>query len=144
MSTSENYLVENRASLQRLRALVERLNDDDLMRVLPSGWTVSDTLGHLSFYDRRAAYLLGRFATEGVFDSAGDVDTINDVLVYLTRRIPARAMADEAIAAAEAANQAVGALPESLKNDPALGDVVRLSRAEHRDEHVEEITATLA
>src|SRR4051812_18056979 len=117
------------------------------MRVLPSGWTVSDTLGHLSFYDRRAAYLLGRFATEGIFDSAlesGDVDAINDVLVYLTRRIPARAMAEEVIAAAEAADQAVAALPESLKNDPALGNVVGLSRAEHRDEHVEEITAALA
>src|SRR4051812_43701263 len=100
------------------------------MRVLPSGWTVSDTLGHLSFYDRRAAYLLGRFATEGIFDSAlekGDVDAINDVLLYLTRRIPTRAMADEVIAAAEAANDAVVGLPDALKNDPALGNAVRLS-----------------
>jgi len=144
VSTSENYLDENRASLERLRTLIERLNDDDLMHVLPSGWTVSDTLGHVSFYDRRAAYLIGRFATEGVFESASDVDTTNDVLVYLTRRIPARAMADEVIAAAEAANQAVATLPESLKNDPALGNAVRLSRARHRDEHVEEITADLA
>jgi hypothetical protein len=144
MSTSENYLEQNRASLQRLRTLVDRLNDDDLMRVLANGWTVSDTLGHVSFYDRRAAYLLGRFATEGVFDSAGDVDTINDVLVYMTRRIPARAMADEVIAAAEAANEAVATLSDTLKNDPALGNVIRLSRAKHRDEHVEEITAALA
>ena len=144
MSTNENYLAENQASLQRLRTLVERLNDDDLMRVLPSGWTVSDTLGHLSFYDRRCAYLLGRFATEGVFDSEGDVDTINDVITYLTRRIPGRAMADEVIAAAEAADQAVATLPASLVADPALGNVVRLSRAEHRIEHVEEIEAALA
>jgi DNA-binding transcriptional MocR family regulator len=144
MSTNENYLAENQASLQRLRTLVERLNDDDLMRTLPSGWTVSDTLGHVSFYDRRAAYLLKRFATEGVFDSESDVDTTNDVLVYLTRRIPARAMADEVIAAAEAADKAVAMLPDALKNDPALGNVVRLSRAKHRDEHVEEIMAALA
>jgi len=144
MSTSENYLEQNRLSQQRLRTLVERLNDDDLMRTLPSGWTISDTLGHLSFYDRRCAYLLGRFATEGVFDSASDVDTINDVIVYLTRRIPGRAMADEVIAAAEAADAAIAALPDELRNDPALGNVVRLSRAGHRDEHVAEIEAALA
>jgi hypothetical protein len=144
VSTNANYVEENQKSLQRLRTLVERLNDDDLMRVLPSGWTVSDTLGHVSFYDRRAAYLLGRFATEGVFESESDVDTTNDVLVYLTRRIPSRAMADEVIAAAEAANTAVATLSDALRNDPALGNSVRLSRAKHRDEHIEEITAALA
>jgi hypothetical protein len=144
MSTNANYLAENQASLQRLRTLVERLNDDDLMRVLPSGWTVSDTLGHLSFYDRRCAYLLGRFATEGIFESAGDVDTINNVLTYLTRRIPGRAMADEVIAAAESSDQAVATLPDALRADPALGNAVRLSRAGHRNEHIEEIEASLA
>ena len=144
MSTSEKYLEQNQASLQRLRTLVERLNDDDLMRVLPSGWTVSDTLGHVSFYDRRAASLIGRFATEGIFDSEMDVDTINDVITYLTRRIPGKAIADEVVAAAEAVDQAVATLPASLAADPALGNAVRLSRAKHRDEHVDEIEAFLA
>src|SRR4051794_408445 len=113
------------------------------MRVLPGGWTVSDTLGHLAFYDRRAVILLGRFATEGVFDSASDVDTINAVITYLTRRIPPRAMADEVIEAAEAADQAVANLPASIVADPALRNVVRLSRAGHRNEHVDEIEAAL-
>jgi hypothetical protein len=151
VSTSQSYQEQNRASLQRLRQLVERLSDDDLTRVLPSGWSVSDTLGHVAFYDRRAAILLERFATEGVLASgaegvieSGDVDTINAIIPYFTRRIPPQTMVAEAIEAAEAADRAVAALPDALLSEVERADVVALSRAEHRDEHVEEIEAALA
>ena len=143
VSTSESYQEQNRASLQRMRQVLERLSDADLTRVLPSGWSVSDTLGHVAFYDRRAAILLERFGTEGVFASDGDVDTTNAIIPYLTRRIPPQAMVAEAIEAAEAADQAVAALPVSLMSEVDRANVVRLSRAEHRDEHLEEIEAAL-
>jgi hypothetical protein len=144
VSTSGNYQEQNRESLQRLRTLVARLSEDDMRHMLPSGWTVSDTLGHLAFYDRRASYLVDRFATEGIFESALDVDTINALVTSLTRRIPPRAMAEEVIAAAEAADEAIATLPDTLRNDPRIGTVLRLSRAGHRNEHVAEIEAALA
>jgi Mycothiol maleylpyruvate isomerase N-terminal domain len=143
VSTSASYVAENRASLQRLRDLVARLSDDDLTRILPSGWSVADTLGHLAFYDRRASVLFERFTAEGPFASSEDVDTINAVIPYLTRRIPPRVMAEEVLAAAAAADEAVAALPDSLLNDAELQKWVRLSRAKHRNEHVEQIEAAL-
>ena len=87
------YVDQNREQLERLRRLVEQLSDDDLRRELPDGWTIADALAHLAFYDRRAQILLERFAREGVFASPYDYDTINEVLPYLTRRIPPRDVA---------------------------------------------------
>src|SRR5213078_3423656 len=49
---NETYLANNEASLTRLRALVERLTDDDLRREMRDGWTVAALLAHLAFYDR--------------------------------------------------------------------------------------------
>ena len=79
---TSGYVERNQESLQRLRRLVERLSDDELMRELPDGWTIADTLAHLAFYDRRAAILLERFAQEGVFASPYDYDTINAALPH--------------------------------------------------------------
>jgi hypothetical protein len=127
-----------------LRQLAERLSDDDLRRQLPGGWTVADTLGHLAFYDRRAAILLDRFAREGVFASPYDYDTLNDVLLNFTRRMPPRAAAEEAIAAAEAADRAAAALPPALLADITSRQEVKPDRAEHRLNHLRDIEAALA
>ncbi len=142
MDTS--YVERNRESQQRLRRLVERLSDDDLLRELPDGWTIADTLAHLAFYDRRAAILLGRFAQEGVFASPYDYDTINEALPHLTRLIPPRATANEAIAAAEAADQAAAATTEALSAEIRERNQVKLDRSDHRNNHLIDIEALLA
>lgn len=138
------YVERNQSSHERLRALVERLNDDDLMKELPDGWTIADTLAHLAFYDRRAAILLGRFTREGVFASPYDYDTINEALPHLTRRIPARAIVDEVFAAAEAADRAAEATPEALVAEIRRFNQVKLDRSEHRESHLGDIEAVLS
>jgi uncharacterized damage-inducible protein DinB len=134
----------NRASQERLRTMVERLSDDELMRELPDGWTVADALGHLAFYDRRAAILLRRFAQEGVFASPYDYDTINEALLHFTRRMPPRAVAEEALAAAEAADEAAAMTPEALISEIRSMGQVKLDRAEHRENHLSDIEALLS
>jgi hypothetical protein len=138
------YPERNEQSSEQLRQLVERLSDDDLRRELPGGWTVADTLGHLAFYDRRAALLLERFAREGVFASPYDYDTINDVLLNFTRRMAPRAAAEEAINAAEAADRAASALPPALLDDIHERKEVKPDRSEHRLNHLADIEAALA
>ena len=139
----EGYLERNEEQLERLRRLVAGLSDDDLSRELPAGWSVADTLAHLAFYDRRAAILLERFTREGVSDSPYDFETINQALLYLTRRLPPRAAADEAIAAAEAANRAAAATPAEIVGEIQNLGQVKVDRSEHRENHLGEIEQTL-
>ena len=143
MEANAGYVDQNREQLERLRRLVERLSDDDLMSVLPDGWTVSDALSHLAFYDRRAQILLERFAREGVFASPYDYETINAALPHLTRRIPPREVAAEALAAAEAADRAAAATPQALVGEIRRLNQVKLERAEHRRNHLDDIEAAL-
>jgi hypothetical protein len=138
-----DHVERNREQLERLRRLVEHLSDDDLRRELPGGWTIADTLGHLAFYDRRAAILLERFARDGVSASPYDFEAINAALPYLTRWIPLRAIAAEAVEAAEAADQAVAATPEELFAEILEVGQVNPERAEHRRHHLDDIEAAL-
>ena len=139
--------VEQRAireQLERLRTVVARLSDDDLARELHGGWRVADALGHLAFYDRRAAVLLEKFGREGVSASPYDYETINQALLPLTRAMSPEAVRAEAIAAAEAADRAAAATPEALFAEIARRQEVKLARAEHRRNHLDEIEAALA
>jgi 7-keto-8-aminopelargonate synthetase-like enzyme len=144
LDTTSDHVSQNREQLERLRRLVARLSDDDLRRELPDGWTVADALAHLAFYDRRAQILLERFAREGVFASPYDYETINAALPYLTRMIPPREIAAEVVAAAEAADQAAAATPETLFGEISRLNQVKLARAEHRRSHLDDIEALLA
>ncbi len=144
MDTTSDHVAQNREQLERLRRLVARLSDVDLRRELPDGWTIADALAHLTFYDRRAQILLERFAREGVFASPYDYETINSSLLHLTRRIPPREIAAEVVAAAEAADQAAAATPETLFGEIRRLNQVKLERAEHRRSHLDDIEALLA
>lgn len=137
------YVDRNQTERERLQRVVAGLSDDDMMRTLPNGWTIADTLAHLAFYDRRAATLLERFRREGVFASPYDYDTLNEVVPYLTRHIPPSAIAAEVVAAAEAADRAAAAVPESLLVDIRSRNEVKLERCDHRMNHLDEIEAAL-
>ena len=143
MDTTMDYVARNQEQRERLRRLVARLGDDDLRRELPDGWTVADALAHLAFYDRRAQILLERFAREGVFASPYDYETINAALPHLTRRIPPREIIAEVLAAAEAADRAAAATPETLVDEIRRLNQVKLERAEHRRSHLDDIESLL-
>lgn len=134
----------NDAERARLAALVSRLSDEDLTRPLADGeWTVVDTLGHLAFYDRRSQVLLEKFVREGVSPAPYDYQTINDALLPIFRRMPARAVAEEALAAAEAADAAAARVsPELLEAIEARNEVMP-NRWKHRQAHLDEIDAAL-
>ncbi len=142
--TSTVDTARNDAERARLADLISRLSDADLTRPLPSGeWTVADTLGHLAFYDRRSQVLLEKFLREGVSPAPYDFQSLNDALLPLLRRMTPRAIAEETLAAAEAADAAAARVsPELLAEIEARNEVMP-NRWKHRKAHLDEIAEAI-
>ena len=87
--------------------------------------------------------MLRRFGQEGVFASPYDYDTLNEVLLHFSRRMSPRAIVDEVLAAAEAADEAAALTPEALAADVRSIGQVKLDRSEHRESHLSDIEALL-
>src|SRR5580704_15113978 len=65
-------LADLRAESDDLDAVIASATDDDLARATPAeGWSVSDTLGHLWFFDRE-----GRRALEDPDDFTSRLETL--------------------------------------------------------------------
>jgi len=136
------------AALRRLEALVAPLSDADLARPLDDGWTISGILGHLAFWDRRAAFLVQLWRSgqrvPSAADDIGDVHTVNEAAKPQWLALAPRAAAEEAVAAARAADGALDhAPPELLQQIVAAGPPISLARAGHRNEHLDQIDQAL-
>ena len=139
------FVAENARERERLRALVARMNEEDLNLKLGEGWTIASALAHLAFWDQRALVLMKRWKRGGVAPSLVDTDAVNDALLPLCLAIPSRDAANLAVAASEAIDQELEqASPELIAEIERLGDKFRLWRSEHRRVHLDEIEAILS
>jgi len=144
MPLDQPYIAQNAAGREQLKALVNRLSDQQLGHPLEAGWTVSAVLAHLAFWDQRALLLIEKWQKEGVGPSSMDTDIVNEATRRLCLAIPPRTAADIALSAAAAIDQAIERLsPEMLKEIETTATTVRLDRAHHRREHIEEIKTAL-
>ncbi|MGD8668258.1 MAG: DinB family protein [Desulfobacterales bacterium] len=133
-------MTENAKELERLRSLVERLTDDELIFPIGNGWTIAVALAHLAFWDQRALFLLRQWKKDGVEESPIDIDITNDSLLPLWLAIPPRKAAHLAISSAEAIDQELAEAPTELINEiVTLGEKFRLYRSIHRKQHLDEI-----
>lgn len=145
MAVDRSHIAQNDAQRERLRALVERLSDADLARLLSAGWTIAGALAHLAFWDQRALVLLERWELGGPGATPppinhDDVDWINDAAKALCLALPPRAAARLAVSTAEAVDRKVAALPDDrVVANVAAGSPLNLLRAQHRREHLDEI-----
>jgi hypothetical protein len=149
MAVDRSYIARNDAQRRRLRALVERLTDEDLRRPVAAGWTVAATFAHLAFWDQRALVLLEAWkdktpaAVPGDFDDAM-IDFINDATKPLCLALAPREAARLAVAIADEADRAVAAQPDDMvRASTERRSGVYVLRAEHRQEHLDEIERTL-
>lgn len=147
MMGDRSYVDANARELERLRALVARLSDDELRRQANAEWTVAATLLHVAYWDVRAMWLAGKIERGEPFTSA-DVepdppDWVNDSVRPFLHAIPPREAADLAVRTAEECDRAVAALPADTMwpNDPA--SVLNAFRSEHRREHLDAIEGAL-
>jgi hypothetical protein len=139
-----SYIAENNAERERLKALVERLSDEELSRPMAAGWTVAGVLAHIVFWDARALYLMDKWES-GIAPSQADyepedIDWANDASRSLCLALPPRKAAQLALQLAEETDRRVEALSdEILAQIVAVGQPFALSRAGHRKEHLDDI-----
>ncbi len=149
MAVDRSYVAQNNTQRERLRALVDRLSDEELRRPLSAGWTVAGVLAHLAFWDQRALVVIERWERGGSGSAPRridrqDVDWINDAAKALCLALPPRTAAQLAVATAEAVDRKVEALAADLvAANAAAGNPINLVRAEHRREHLDEIERVL-
>ncbi|MGH2428377.1 MAG: DinB family protein [Candidatus Limnocylindria bacterium] len=146
----DTFAERNRAELERLRALLERVNDGELRRPVNESWTVAGVLGHIAFWDGRALFLARKVLDDRPFTSSDDepedVDWINDSTRPLIHAIPPRAAAELALRIAEETDALIASLPPDLvarawPADPS--SPLNPLRASHRGEHLDEIEVAL-
>jgi hypothetical protein len=143
----KRIVADNDATRASLQSLIGTLAEQDFDRDMGEGWTVATAFAHLAFWDRRRKLLFERW-------QAGDVvpadmpdwfsDTLNDALVDEWRAIPRHEAARLAIEAATAIDAMIAALDDQVTGEiVARGETWRLTRSNHRREHIEQIERCL-
>ncbi len=143
MPEDRPYIQANRRELDRMRALVDRLNDDDLRVQVNPEWTVAGVLGHVAFWDARARALAERLGRGEPFtpsdDEPEEVDWINDATRPLIHAVPPAELALLSLRIAEETDALVAAASANRlwPHDPS--SPLNPTRASHRGEHLDEI-----
>ena len=127
----------------RLRQLVERLTGEQLATPLGGDWTVGVAFAHMAFWDRRVVAQLAKWAREGRGPEPRDTidsEVINEASLAQWRALEPRAAANEALAAAEAADQGLARTdPRVIEQIITQHGPFGLPRAAHRAEHLDQI-----
>jgi hypothetical protein len=144
MSLDPSFMKLNRASRDRIQALVARLSDAELQTRVGEHWTVAIALAHLAFMDRRALAVLDMTERDGAV-SIPQIDVaVNDIDLPLWAAIPPREAARLAIEAAEAVDRRLEHYPPALLAVVYANRQRWVVRALHRNEHLDEVDAALA
>jgi GNAT superfamily N-acetyltransferase len=144
MTVDRSFVELNRAGTDRLRALINRLTEAELLRPVGEHWTVAIALAHLAFWDRRVLNALDLAEHDGVA-AIPDLDfLVNDVSLPLWAAIPPREAARLALEAAEAVDARLAAYPGALLEALQAARPAFVTRARHRQMHLDEVDAALA
>jgi DinB superfamily len=138
---------ENARELERMRALVERLTDEEVGSPVDEHWTVAGVLGHIAFWDGRALELALKLESGRPFstsdDEPEDVDWINDAARPLIHAIDPREAARLALHIAEETDRKVASLPADRLFPNDATSPLNALRATHRAEHLDQIESAL-
>ena len=143
MTLDQSFIERNRASTNRIRALVTRLTDEQLQHPVGEHWTVAIVLAHLAFWDRRVMYVLDMTERDGkLFIPEIDI-FVNDLSLPLWAAIPPREAARIAIETAAALDKRLESFPPALLEEIHAYNQRWVVRALHRGEHLDEADAAL-
>jgi uncharacterized damage-inducible protein DinB len=147
MADDRSYVEENTRERERMRAIVERVSDDELRIPVNPHWTVAAVLGHIAFWDSRILSLADKLERGEPFISSDtepeDVDWINDASRALIHAIPPREVARLALEIAEETDARVATLPADRLWPRDPDSPIYATRASHRGEHLDEVEAAL-
>ena len=147
MADDRSYIDANTRERERMRALVEGLDDDGLTAQVNEYWTVAGVLGHIAYWDIRVLVLAERIERGEPWapgDAEPDGDWLNDSTRPLIHAIRPRDAAQFALRIAEQTDALVAELPldRLWPDDP--DSPIYAGRGEHRGEHLDEIEAALS
>jgi hypothetical protein len=143
MGLDRSFIELNRASTGRIRALVKRLTDEEMLHPVGAHWTVAIALAHLAFWDRRTMYVLDMTERDGkLFIPEIDI-FVNDLSLPLWAAIPPRAAARLALENAEGVDKRLEDFPPVLLEEIYTYNKRWVVRALHRGEHLDEVDAAL-
>jgi hypothetical protein len=146
MADDRSYIRANTRERERLRALVEKLNDDDLTAPANEYWTVAGVLGHIAYWDIRVLVLaekIDRGEPWVAGDAEPDGDWLNDTTRVLIQAIAPREAAQLAMRIAEETDARVAKLPLERMAPRDPNSPINPGRGDHRGEHLDEIEAAL-
>jgi hypothetical protein len=147
MSEDRSYVEQNTRERERLRALVERLDEDELRAPVNEYWTVAGVFGHIAFWDARVLALADKLERGAPFSPSDaepeDVDWINDASRPLIHAIPPREVARLALRIAEETDARVASLPVDRLWPRDPDSPLYALRASHRGEHLDDVEAAL-
>jgi hypothetical protein len=146
MAADRSYVARNDAARQRLEKLVASCSDADLATAMPAGWTVAAVLAHVAFWDTRVQLLFDRWVTQNVAPGAEseDFDWINDAAKPMQLAVAPRQAATLAVTSAQAVDRLLQGLSDDmLGRNARASSPLNVERAEHRNEHLDEIEQAL-
>jgi len=143
MTLDTSYIGLNRASTERIRALVARLSDEEMQTKVGEHWTVAIALAHLAWWDRRVMYVLDMTEKDGkLFIPEIDI-FVNDLSLPLWAAIPPRKAAAIAIETSETLDKRLEVYSPAVLEEIHNYNKRWVIRALHRGEHLDEVDAAL-
>jgi hypothetical protein len=141
------YIAENAREFERMRRLVDGLDEATLGSPVNEYWSVAGVLGHIAFWDARMLALMDKLERGVPFSpddkDPEDVDWINDASRPLIHAIPPLEAARLSLEIAEETDARVATLPLDRLSPRDPDSPLYEVRAGHRGEHLDEIEAAL-
>lgn len=146
MAEDRSYVEVNTRERERLRAFIERVDDESLSAPANEYWTVAGVLGHLAYWDNRILILAEKIDRGEPWvpsDEEPEGDWLNDSTRRIIHAIEPRRAAQLALEIAEEADRRVAELPldRMAPRDPE--SPIYPVRGDHRGEHLDEIEIAL-
>ncbi|MBK8617890.1 MAG: DinB family protein [Anaerolineales bacterium] len=139
-----DFQLANKASREKLSALIESMSDDQLALPTVAGWTIASTLAHIAFWDNRILYLLNHWKENGIAPSPYDVDAINEAQKPFLLALPPRVAATLALQSAEAIDTEIEKTTDEYVEKILAAKVqFKFERHVHREYHFKEIEEAL-
>ena len=143
MTLDPTYKEQNRASKERIRALAERLTDEEMLTKVGEHWTVGIVFAHLAWWDRRVMYVLDMTEKNSkLFIPEIDI-FVNDLSLPLWAAIPPREAARIAMEECAVVDKRLEEYSPTLLEEIYNYNKRWVVRALHRNEHLDEAEAAL-
>ena len=146
MTNDRSFIQENDRERERLRAFINRSDDDALAAPANEYWTVAAVLGHMAYWDNRVLVLADKIDRGEPWvpsDAEPEGDWLNDSTRAIIHAIAPRAAAELALRIAEETDARVAELPLDRMYPLDPQSPISAARSVHRGEHLDELEQAL-